>query len=150
MCPGSKAGSLLRLLAEDDWEEAGIDDIAGVPMDDFEQILQAWQYCSDPDGAAFEEHEFINGILDASPGPVLMASARAFRQACKITCGLALSRDIIEVRTMEAEARTDAYIQSAASSSHQTPVVIQTPAPVGRTVNLAHLRSRVLLLSSMC
>ena len=42
-CPGSRAGSLLRLLAHDDWFEAGVDDIAGVSADDFERILEDWR-----------------------------------------------------------------------------------------------------------
>ena len=70
-CPGSRAGSLLRLLAHDDWFEAGIDDIAGISTDDFERILVDWRYCNEAAGAAAEGADFIDNHLE------LMTHSRA-------------------------------------------------------------------------
>ena len=54
-CPGSRAGSLLRLLAKDDWDTAEIDDIANVAPDDFDHMLDNWIYCSYEGNAELED-----------------------------------------------------------------------------------------------
>ena len=46
-CPGSRAGSLLRLVASADWAECEIEDMASVSPDDFEGLLGAWVFCGD-------------------------------------------------------------------------------------------------------
>ena len=46
-CPGSRAGSLLRLVATSDWAECEIEDMASVSPDDFEGLLGAWAFCGD-------------------------------------------------------------------------------------------------------
>ena len=42
--PGSRAGSLLRLLAQDDWSGTDIADIANVATEDFDHLLENWLY----------------------------------------------------------------------------------------------------------
>ena len=51
-CPGSRAGSLLRLIAKADWQEAEIEDVASVSPDDFEDL---------------EERDFVDTLLDEPP-----------------------------------------------------------------------------------
>ena len=63
-CPGSRAGSLLRLLARDDWDTAEIDDIANVSPDDFDRMLEDWLYCSYDGNTELDERDFVDTLLD--------------------------------------------------------------------------------------
>ena len=54
-CPGSRAGSLLRRIAGDDWEDAEIEDVANVSPEDFEELLNNWRYCSHDGNTTLEE-----------------------------------------------------------------------------------------------
>ena len=87
-CPGSRAGSLLRLLAQADWHEAGIDDVANVSPDDFDRMLEDWVYCSGDINAEAEGVDFLEETMDATPGLILLGAARALHQACRIKCKL--------------------------------------------------------------
>ena len=46
-CPGSHAGSLLRLVAAADWAECAIEDMASVSPENFERILGERAFCGD-------------------------------------------------------------------------------------------------------
>ena len=98
-CPGSKAGSLLRPLARDEWDTTEIDDIANVAPDDFDHMLENWLYCSYPGNAELDEAEFVDTTLDEPPGPILLGAARAMHQACRIECKLAWTRDDTDAYT---------------------------------------------------
>ena len=116
-CPGSRAGSLLRLVAEADWEECGIVDMASVSPDDSERLLGAWMFCGhygDEMEDRYWNEELANQLLTEQPGPMVLGAARAMHHACRIACRIAWTRE-----------DTDAYDQymvrqTASSISHAT------------------------------
>ena len=50
--PGSKAGSLLRVVAGDEWDDVEIDDFASVAPVTYERLHDRWRYSDvEPDGS---------------------------------------------------------------------------------------------------
>ena len=133
-CPGSRAGSLIRLIARDEWDTAEIEDIANVAPDDFESMLENWLYCSYDGNTELDDTDFA-GLLDEAPGPMLLGAARAMHHACRIKCKLAWTRE-----------DTDAYDYYMVSkmpgsgSMQQAPIILHAPvAPVSQMVNVLNL-----------
>ena len=141
-CPGSRAGSLLRLLAQHDWFQTDIADVANVAVEDFDHIIGNWLYCGGDIDAEAEGAEFMPETMEETPGPILLGAARAFHQACKIQCKLVWSRDDIEAHAARMHQQRDDWVASNAASSSQAwePIILHAPvAPVSQTVNIGTL-----------
>ena len=133
-CPGSRAGSLLRCIARGDWGNAEIEDVASVSPEDFDTLLDDWLYCSYDGNAELDESDFVDTLLDETPGPMFLGAARAMHHAFRIKCKI--------VWTRVANDAYDRYMvaQQAGTQQHQAPMILHAPvAPVTQTVNVATL-----------
>ena len=128
--PGTRAGSLLRLVAQDEWPECEIADFASVSPAAFDALLVDWYYCKDgtpdtPTGSELDDEHYDSQFSDQTPGPMLIGHAQALHHACRIKAKI--------VHTREAQDQYDHYrleaMQQSSSSAGNAPIIIQNPTP---------------------